>query len=548
AQSYRSANGTFQWDRVSITPSIGDPDDELDEPVNRARTVMAANGDGLMKMWLLLGWDARIVSEVDQADFLTRAYTKVNTLTDTAFPALGLVFERFVWKRYQDTETELFGVLDDNGRQKSAYESYFRLGSANAQRESPAVPPNPGGGATPASGPEVHSLFRLNDPRTGKFCRLVGVGSNLFHGITGKLTAIDSGYLGTLDFAAMDPILGGAPWVYIANRRMRKVRVDGLSLPIGLPAPTVTAKTSFGAEERTNIENFNSDGPWTSPPNVGPFNITGNTAVVEGEVGNAVRFQVPNPASPPDPFPDNNYAFWSRKIRLNLDKVGSRDASDSDLIHVRIRVDLPERLIDVKLYFVVNADFHGGRFGLPGATGGSSIAVNTDAYMKTFRRHDFEGVVSMLQSPQEAAAETAAVVEAEESINISHSRDNPDVRDTEPGALVRQAHRDKIRGVGAELAPGRFTWTEFGVVDLPLRRGDFLRIGSDSDRDWRHVTGIFIAANVKSGEPGAGAQSLEVSFDDLYMTGGYEIDNADFGADHYDWRYTNYDPRTGAES
>src|SRR6185436_15662838 len=39
-----------------------------------------------------------------------------------------------------------------------------------------------------------------------------------------------------------------------------------------------------------------------------------------------------------------------------------------------------------------------------------------------------------------------------------------------------------------------------------------------------------------------------VAMDDLYMTGGFGPDSSEPGAQPYDYRYTHYDPRTGAES
>jgi len=549
AQLHLAANGAFPWDRVSITPTLNDPDEDLDEPVNRARTVMRANGHAEMKMYLLLGWDARLVSEADQASYLTAAYTKVNTLGDPLALALGNVFSVFTWKRYQDTSL-LFGLIDADGRRKPAYDAYFRLGAsvvrlAATKTTATAIPDLLSPTATPASGPEVHSLFRLDDPRTGGFARLVGVGNTLYHGTTGPLPAIDGPYDGSpLHFAAMDPAISGQPWAYIANRsRMRKVRVDGLSLPIGLPAPSVPAAASLGAEQRTVIESFDSNAGWINADDVGPMGVTGDTQTVEGIVGGAVRFTTPNPGVDPDPFPPNNYAFWTKEKFLDLSKVGSRKATDDDLIHVRIRVDgIMERLIDLKIYIVVNANFVSGRFGLPGV-GATHLVANTDAYVKSFRTHDFEGIVSHTSSPTEDVSKSAGQTEAQKDLD-----DGGELRLTDSTALVRQSYVDKTRGAAVELAPGRHGWSEFGVIDVALRRGDFLRIGGDSQRNWAHVTGLVVSLNVKSGIEGEGQADLAVSIDDMYLTGGYEIDNAEIGSGHYDWRYTNYDPRTGAES
>jgi hypothetical protein len=84
---------------------------------------------------------------------------------------------------------------------------------------------------------------------------------------------------------------------------------------------------------------------------------------------------------------------------------------------------------------------------------------------------------------------------------------------------------------------------EAGVVGRPLRRSDFERIGTTAGRDWSTITGLIIFIQVNDGQGPVGIQ-----IDDFFLRGGYGPDTAEPGAQQYDYRYTDYDPRTGAES
>jgi len=92
------------------------------------------------------------------------------------------------------------------------------------------------------------------------------------------------------------------------------------------------------------------------------------------------------------------------------------------------------------------------------------------------------------------------------------------------------------------MAPGSGQWTEFGVVDAVLRRGDFMRIGTDTSKGWSTLTGIFVVVYT------ATAQIVTVKIDNLYLRGGRPLDTSEVGTTPYDYRVTHYDTRTGAES
>src|SRR5574342_1284395 len=97
----------------------------------------------------------------------------------------------------------------------------------------------PGQTSFATAGTKHHSVRKLRDPQTGVHPRVWGIDTNLYIGASGALTQVDAGYSGDpLTLVPNHPPLSGDPWMFVADRgRMRKVRADGLDLPIGLPAP-----------------------------------------------------------------------------------------------------------------------------------------------------------------------------------------------------------------------------------------------------------------------------------------------------------------------
>lgn len=79
-------------------------------------------------------------------------------------------------------------------------------------------------------------------------------------------------------------------------------------------------------------------------------------------------------------------------------------------------------------------------------------------------------------------------------------------------------------------------WKEFGVPGAMVTRGDFVKFGNP---DWANITGISIV--MSNTAPSSSSQAL----DDWYMT----PSGSGLGPVNppYDYRVTNYDPRTGVE-
>ncbi len=84
----------------------------------------------------------------------------------------------------------------------------------------------------------VHSIRRLNVPRTGAWTRVIGSGENLSIG-QGPFTQIDTGYSGNpLALVPYRPSQSPDPWMYVMDSdKQRKVNVDGDMHYVGLPPP-----------------------------------------------------------------------------------------------------------------------------------------------------------------------------------------------------------------------------------------------------------------------------------------------------------------------
>jgi hypothetical protein len=89
----------------------------------------------------------------------------------------------------------------------------------------------------------------LRHPGLNTKTRFWGVGTTVQRGLSGAPVLADSGYSGhPLTLVPHRPPLSGQPWMFVADSaRMRKIRDDGLSLPIGLPAPA-TPTTAMATE------------------------------------------------------------------------------------------------------------------------------------------------------------------------------------------------------------------------------------------------------------------------------------------------------------
>ena len=115
---------------------------------NDIKAVMNANGDSAKKVWLTeMGWNSYYVSERQQADYLTKSYQMMDTLTDPANPGNGPYVERYFWLDYKDFGTiDLWGLkTSDLSRKKPAYFAYNDLGPSSVTKPIPPPESSPPG-------------------------------------------------------------------------------------------------------------------------------------------------------------------------------------------------------------------------------------------------------------------------------------------------------------------------------------------------------------------------------------------------------------------
>lgn len=418
---------------------------------------------------------------------------------------------------------------------------------------------------TAGSGAEIHSIIRVN--HASGFDRILGVGTELYCGTTGPFTLIDSGYSGNpLGMLTYHPPISGDSWAYIADsQRMRKVRAsDCLDLEIGLGSPPAsdtrfridefkrTPDGTIGSRDRTRLTSVGFDitgasgggqpgdltayatqgktivdtcdtAGWTNNNGSGGAvtNVVDNTDFKEGT--GSVKFLTNNGAAAGAYF-----NFWAKANAKDLNAVGGVAATDDDIIHLWLKCDRPDVLIEARLYFVLNSSFAAN------TVPGTSDTANTDAYYKAFRGSDFTAIYEV-SSGTISGATTA-------NTNLSTLDQLPTTGDTRGSTENIRQQRERSRRASLELAPGRGQWTEFGVVGVALHRRDFARIGSDTTRNWGTVTGLVLVAQMGSNA------DINIWLDDVYLTGGAGPDTSLVGMSPYDYRYIHYDPRTGAKS
>lgn len=405
----------------------------------------------------------------------------------------------------------------------------------------------PGMTAYNAAGTEHHTIKRLNDPYTREvlsgspFTRIHGINGDLYYGTT-ALTQIDTGYTGDpLWMVPYRPPNSAQTWMFIADRsRMRKVRVDGLDLPIGLPKPSVPT-VALGPENRTSIANFTNDGTQY-------FNWTSNTGFIYDSAGNitSTPSSVPFTTDVADPNGDTGivfqtsdpvrqygyYAYWGAPHVVDMSLVGGINSSDDDYIHLWLNFSHPDLIEEFRIYFVVSSAF--SPTVLPGTPNVSNF--NGDAYVKAFSGNDFATFIAG-RDAQVEAAENARI----RAIRDANLRDNA-TQDERNALTARLAEQDQARTISTQSGAAAGQWSEYGVLGVPVRRGDFQRIGTTAARDWADVTGIITFVKAA---PNAAAVSVRVS--NIYMTGGSGPDSGEPGNSQYDYRTTHYDTRTGAE-
>lgn len=412
----------------------------------------------------------------------------------------------------------------------------------------------------------VHSVSRLNNRKQGTTTYIAGAGTALFAGASGALAQVATGFSGNpLTLAQYHPPISGDSWMYIGDSvKMGKVRgSDSLFTPIGL-TPGITRDQHFridefkakpagliGSRDRTRLTCVGFDvtaATGGGTPGLFTTYAAQNIATIDqcdtaGWTNNAGTGGAPSNSldaviftEPPASLKLSTavggatgayYNFWAKANVLNLSTFGGGVvASDNDIIHLQIRTDRPDLLVEARVYFVVSSSFD------LNTVPGTDATKNTDAYMKAFRPSDFTAAFGTGSS----AVSQASTVNS----NFDNLTGLPIITDTRASVSSLAQQFDSSRSASLQLGPGYGAWTEFGVIGLPLHRSDFRRIGTNTSRGWGTVTGMVIVVQVSD------KTAINVWFDDIYMTGGAGLDSSLLGLSPYDYRYVNYDPRTGA--
>jgi hypothetical protein len=396
----------------------------------------------------------------------------------------------------------------------------------------------------------VHSAHRFADPFNSTATRVWGVGSELALGLDGAVSSVDSGYSGNpLVLVPHRPTLSGTPWMYVADLyKMSKVAIDGTVKPIGLPAPTLALTTSMGADQETVIAPFGGGGATAGPnwtPNAGKdFSNPPLDTGVPLPGTDATIVLVSDPGGDVLAAGNGWWQFWGLAYTLDLSMVGSRAADDNDVMKLTIKIGNPAACAEVRLYVVVDELFS------PSILPGSSPEANQDFYVKTFRPDDFTPFIQ---------SQTSQIINAEIA-RVNTIRDNAlDAASTAEGyAAARDQSvqridtqfletQDPARAAGVTVGGSTTQFVELGTIGVPLRRGDWQRYGNTVGRGWGTVTGLIVY--IQAGP--TPAEGTQLPFVDVYgwaLTGGYGPDTMDAATQSYDYRATNYDPATGAES
>jgi len=438
-------------------------------------------------------------------------------------------------------------------------------------------------------GTDVHSIQRIDDPEASTFTRLWGVDGTLFFGPTAG-SNIASGFSGDpLTIVPDRPPLSGDPWAYIADSaKMVKVRAsDGLVVPIGLPAPTVAPTVAaINLADKAIFESLLTPPGFAWIPNAGTFDPNSAnsditpTPVPPVPVLNKFTFPKLDTGSIPNLAAVSGggaYVYWNAPVTMNLSVCvnGAQDLSgqitpaidpppavgspvpitDEAIMHLLLGLSLPLNIDEVRLYVVVSSTFSTAI--LPGTA--NAAGANLDFYMKSFRAGDFspmlagnvtqatQSEVARINLLRQAALRTAGATggfgkQLNLDLTQQLARDNQQLAAYDPALAESLAV-----GSGAGQA------VEFGVVGNPLHRGDWQRFGNTAGRDWATVTGLVLYAHISYTPVDQPNLKLDpspytVTMDNWELKGQGGSDSSDAADAPYDWRYTFYDPRTGAES
>lgn len=388
--------------------------------------------------------------------------------------------------------------------------------------------------AQPSNDPSaVHSIGRLDDPKTTTFTRIWGIGTKLYGGQSGTLSLIESGFSGApFVMRPWRPALSGQTYMYLANgTKMRKVSLDLTSTEIGLAAPDDAVTTEIATDLRKTIDLMESASDWTANNGGGSASVAADTS--NKKQGAAAIKLTAAAGSATEGF----NCYFCKPLNLDLSSIDfttlvtqqgqTRVVDDEDNFHLWIRADKPSFLSEVRVYFVVSETFETDT--IPG----TSETKNTDAYMRTIRPSDATNFLELEAALFEGGEEKL------KEVLLSGALESGSRLSADNETIIRQEQTEEKRFKSDFLAPGRAQWTEFGVHGNPLRRGSFLRIGSDTKRDWATVTGIVVAVKTIV------AETVIVHVDDFYLHGGYAPDTSESGTIPYDYRYIHYDITTG---
>jgi hypothetical protein len=457
-----------------------------------------------------------------------------------------------------------------------------RLTNLSQVKQEGSLVGRPGLTTLATAGTNVHSIGRLNDPSPTNptYQLVVGADTSLYMGTSGALTQVDTGYSGyPLTLAQYHPPISDDTWMYIADSaRMRKVRAsDQLSLPIGFPPPPgvdngfridefkANPDGTVGAIFRTQLTciGFNilgatvgggTPGELTS---YGPFNdtiIDLFTDATGWSPNNGTGGSTSAPTTDTTHFPPIHsagaasvdfttskagtttyYNFWGKATSVDLNYVGNVTSSDDDLVHLWFACDLPQWLVEARLYLVISPNFDPGT--LPGTD--ASGTFNTDAYVMSISPSNFAGQIALFNTAGSTSVTTVATVQTAGQLpTIEGQRPSTEVLSTQISPSIIKS---------TDAGPGALAWWEIGVIGLPLHRGDFQRIGTNPNASWGTVTGLVVAVQGYSGVTGETPTNFNCWFQNCYMFGGSGPDTSPVGDQPYDYRYTYYDPRTGAE-
>jgi hypothetical protein len=395
----------------------------------------------------------------------------------------------------------------------------------------------------PSAGPG-HSLGRLYLPSSGTYIAFVGSGSVLWRGPNPAAMAAVSTVLSgnPLTLLPYRPALSGDPWMIISDTTvLGQVPPSGEAMLLGLPAPATAATSRIVDILTTKICDFHGAvsqaSVWTKTAGQDdstPTALASGTptaADITGLQGNAVEFTtaVGNAAK-------GYTSVLGLPITADLTTLqgGFRASEPDDIIHMFMRVSRPGIVEEVRVYLVCASGFS------PSIVPGQHDALNSDAFVHTFRPSDITGFVEAQQSGLDAASRTQYTQVIDEYLRLPDQSDDGKRNTGSPNDRSGRVTSRRSR-VPDEMAPGRNVWTEFGTLGKPLRRSDFERIGSTSGRGWDTITGIIIVIKTTTN------QVVKVACDDWYLTGGYGLDSSEPGAQPYDYRYTHYHLDTGDE-